>query len=168
MKKLYIPFLFCLSTVGISQEVPLYETITDNVPKIGITTEVYLGDRMLEQRTGDYRECIIPKQSYSKNYATNVWRINASQPLCKDSPDNEFYAANYHIIEACDDERKKQEMIEKIASGKLNKFISDNTLINQVWIMDPKKKVSDILKENSTNNKMEIKEFVRIKVGEGV
>ena len=32
----------------------------------------------------------------------------------------------------------------------------------------PKKKVSDILKENSTNNKMEIKEFVRIKVGEGV
>ena len=59
---------------------------------------------------------------------------------------------------------KPPEMIEKIAKGKINKFISDNTLINQVWIMDPKKKVSDILKDNS------IKEldFIRYKVGEGV
>ena len=39
-------------------------------------------------------------------------------------------------------------MAEKISKGKINKFISDNTLLNQIWIMDPKKKVSDILKEN--------------------
>ena len=39
-------------------------------------------------------------------------------------------------------------MIDKISKGKINKFISDNTLLNQVWIMDPKSKVSDILKEN--------------------
>ena len=55
--------LACLAPYGIAQEVPLYESITDNVPKIGVTTEVYLGDRMLEQRTGDYRECIIPKRT---------------------------------------------------------------------------------------------------------
>ena len=104
--------LACLSPYGVAQEVPLYETITDNVPKIGITTEVYLGDRMLEQRTGEYRECIIPKQSYSKQYATNNWRIKGLQPLCKDSAITEFYATtNYFIVEACEDERKKQEMI---------------------------------------------------------
>ena len=99
-----------LTPYGVAQETPLYETITDNVPKIGITTEAYLGDRMLEQRTGDYRECIIPKQSYSKNYATHVWRIKASQPLCKDSADNEFYAANYHIIEACEDDNYEYQV----------------------------------------------------------
>jgi|TARA_B100000780_G_scaffold211329_2_gene151207 elongation factor Ts len=59
---------------------------------------------------------------------------------------------------------KPPEMIEKIAKGKINKFISDNTLINQVWIMDPKKKVSDILKDSS----IEILDFIRYKVGEGV
>jgi elongation factor Ts len=59
---------------------------------------------------------------------------------------------------------KPPEMIEKIAKGKLNKFISDNTLVNQVWIMDPKKKVSDILKENE----IKIIDFIRYKVGEGV
>ena len=59
---------------------------------------------------------------------------------------------------------KKEEIIEKIAKGKINKFISDNTLVNQVWIMDSKKKVSDILKENN----IKIIDFVRYKVGEGV
>jgi len=59
---------------------------------------------------------------------------------------------------------KPSEIIEKIAKGKINKFISDNTLINQVWIMDPKKKVSDILKDND----IKIVDFIRYKVGEGV
>ena len=35
---------------------------------------------------------------------------------------------------------KDEKMVEKISKGKLNKFISDNTLLNQIWIMDPKKK----------------------------
>ena len=55
-------------------------------------------------------------------------------------------------------------MIEKISTGKLNKFISENTLINQVWIMDPKKKVSDILKDHE----IKIIDFIRYKVGEGI
>jgi elongation factor Ts len=59
---------------------------------------------------------------------------------------------------------KPPEIIEKIAKGKINKFISDNTLINQVWIMDPKKKVSDILKDSD----IKIIDFIRYKVGEGV
>ena len=51
---------------------------------------------------------------------------------------------------------------------KINKFISDNTLLNQLWIMDPKKKVSDIIKENKKNNDIKIIDFTRFKVGEGV
>ena len=35
---------------------------------------------------------------------------------------------------------KQPEMVEKITKGKINKFISDNTLVNQIWIMDSKKK----------------------------
>jgi elongation factor Ts len=59
---------------------------------------------------------------------------------------------------------KQPEIIEKIAKGKINKFISDNTLVNQAWIIDPKKKVSDILKEND----IKIIDFIRYKVGEGI
>ena len=42
------------------------------------------------------------------------------------------------------------------------------TPLNQIWIMDPKKKVSDILKENSSDKEIKIKDFIRYKVGEGV
>ena len=59
-------------------------------------------------------------------------------------------------------------MAEKISKGKINKFISDNTLLNQIWIMDPKKKVSDILKESKNNSEIKIVDFIRFKVGEGV
>ena len=59
---------------------------------------------------------------------------------------------------------KPPEMIEKITTGKIKKFISDNTLVNQVWIMDSEKKVSDILKDND----IKIVDFIRYKVGEGV
>jgi elongation factor Ts len=57
---------------------------------------------------------------------------------------------------------KKPEMVEKISQGKLNKFISENTLLNQAWIIDPKIKVSDILKD------IKVIDFIRYKVGEGV
>jgi elongation factor Ts len=59
---------------------------------------------------------------------------------------------------------KQPEIAEKISKGKINKFISENTLVNQIWIMDSKKKVSDILKEND----IKIVDFIRYKVGEGV
>ena len=61
-----------------------------------------------------------------------------------------------------------KEMAEKISKGKISKFINDNTLLNQIWIMDPKKKVSDILKENKIDKEVKVLDFIRYKVGEGV
>ena len=63
---------------------------------------------------------------------------------------------------------KKGDIAEKISKGKINKFISENTLLNQIWIMDPKKKVSDILKENSMEKQINVINFVKYKVGEGI
>ena len=63
---------------------------------------------------------------------------------------------------------KDNKIVEKIAFGKLNKFITENTLLNQEWIMDPKKKVKDIIKEIAGNDKIEVREFIRFKVGEGL
>ena len=34
---------------------------------------------------------------------------------------------------------KSKEIAEKISNGKISKFLNDNSLLNQVWIMDPKK-----------------------------
>ncbi len=97
--------------------------------------------------------------------------VAASSPLAMDKNDikKEIVDKELEIIKAeLINSGKKGEMIDKISSGKLNKFISDNTLLNQVWIMDPKKKVKDILKEHSKEEEVKIIDFVRYKVGEGV
>tara|TARA_B100002003_G_scaffold45646_1_gene41024 strand:- start:461 stop:1342 length:882 start_codon:yes stop_codon:yes gene_type:complete len=61
---------------------------------------------------------------------------------------------------------KDANIIEKISKGRLEKFKQENTLINQIWIMDPKKKVKDIMAELGYKNSIIIKDFVRYKVGE--
>ena len=72
------------------------------------------------------------------------------------------------ITEELKNSGKDNKIIDKISTGKLNKFIADNTLLNQEWIMDPKKKVKDVLKEVAGKDKIEVKKFIRFKVGEGI
>ena len=97
--------------------------------------------------------------------------IAASSPLAidKEGIKKEIIDKELEIIKAeLINSGKKGDMAEKISKGKINKFISDNTLLNQIWIMDPKKKVSDILKESKNNSEIKIVDFIRFKVGEGV
>ena len=42
---------------------------------------------------------------------------------------------------------KKDDIVDKIAAGKIKKFISENTLLNQSWIMDTKITVNQFLKQ---------------------
>ena len=98
-------------------------------------------------------------------------QVAASSPLAidKESLDQNILKKEKEIIiEELKNSGKDTKIVEKIAIGKLNKFIADNTLLNQEWIMDSKKKVKDVLKEVAGNDKIEIKKFVRFKVGEGM
>ena len=97
--------------------------------------------------------------------------IAASNPLAidKDGIKKEIIDKELEIILAeITNSGKPKEMADKISKGKIVKFINDNTLLNQVWIMDPKKKVSDILKENKVDKDIKILDFIRYKVGEGI
>ena len=97
--------------------------------------------------------------------------IAALNPLAidKDGIDNAIVDKELEIIKAeITNSGKPVEMAEKISKGKISKFLNDNSLLNQLWIMDPKKKVSEILKENSGEKQVKILDFVRYKVGEGV
>ena len=60
---------------------------------------------------------------------------------------------------------KSDDIIKKISLGKINKFKEESSLLNQQWVMEPKKKVKDILKELNIE-KLNILEFSRIKIGE--
>ena len=97
--------------------------------------------------------------------------IAASNPLAiqKEDIDKKIVEKELEIIKAeISNSGKPDEMIEKISKGKITKFLNDNSLLNQIWIMDPKKKVIDILKESSKDKDVIVVDFIKYKVGEGV
>ena len=98
-------------------------------------------------------------------------QIAASSPLAidKENLDQNVLKKEKEIItEELKNSGKDNKIVDKIASGKLNKFIADNTLLNQEWILEPKKRVRDILKEVAGKDKIEVKRFIRFRVGEGI
>ena len=60
---------------------------------------------------------------------------------------------------------KPEDIVKKISLGKIKKFKEDNSLLNQQWVMEPKKKVKDIIKELNIG-RLKINDFLRIKIGE--
>ena len=95
--------------------------------------------------------------------------IAASSPLAIEVSqlDKKMLEKENEIIgEELKNSGKSDNIIEKISRGKLEKFKQENTLINQIWIMDPKKKVKDVIAELGKENSVTIKDFVRYKVGE--
>ena len=98
-------------------------------------------------------------------------QVAASSPLAIDENDldeNILKKEKEIISEELKNTGKNTNIVDKIATGKLNKFIAENTLLNQEWIMEPKKKVRDIIKEVAGKEKIIIKKFIRFKVGEGL
>ena len=97
--------------------------------------------------------------------------IAASNPIAieKNEIKKEIIEKELEIIKAeIVNSGKPSDMADKISKGKIAKFVNDNTLLNQIWIMDPKKKESDILKEHKVDTEIKILSFIRYKVGEGI
>jgi elongation factor Ts len=111
--------------------------------------------------------------SQSEILAKNIcMHIAALSPMSLDSNslDKTFIKKEKKIIEDQIEKNKKPEILEKIISGKLNKIISDNVLLDQKFVVDPDLSVNDHIKDfnKKNNDNFQIKEFLRFKVGEGV
>jgi len=63
-------------------------------------------------------------------------------------------------------EGKPEAILEKILPGKIKRFLQDNTLENQKFVMDDKVTVGEYLKKNADG--AELTEYVRFELGEGV
>ena len=94
--------------------------------------------------------------------------IAASNPLVIDSNSINKEILNKEeklISEELKNTGKPDEIIKKIGIGKINKFKEENSLLTQFWVMDPKKKVKDIINQLKISD-LKIKNFYRIKIGE--
>ena len=94
--------------------------------------------------------------------------IAASNPLALSSDliDKDLLQKEQDLVtEELKSSGKPEEIAQKISLGKMNKFKEENALLTQAWVMEPKKKVQDIIKELNIPD-LKVNGFFRIKIGE--
>ena len=130
-----------------------HSIIKDNVSKLGVIVS-------LETDKNNDEVKLFGKQLSMHIAASNPIALN-SDNIQNDILDKEIKL----IAEELKNSGKTEEIAKKISVGKLNKFKEENSLMTQYWVMDPKKKVKDIISEINIPN-LKINEFARIKIGE--
>jgi elongation factor Ts len=131
----------------------LHTVVKDNLSKLAVAVSL---------ETKDSSDTV-------KNFGKQLsMHIAASNPLAldQDSIDQSIIDKEQELVtEELKNSGKPEEIAKKISLGKMNKFKEENALLTQAWVMEPKKKVQDVLKELSISD-LKIKEFVRFKIGE--
>ena len=131
----------------------LHTVVKDNLAKLAVAVSL---------ETKDSSDTV-------KNFGKQLsMHIAASNPLALDqsSIDKSIIDKEQELVtEELKNSGKPEEIAKKISLGKMNKFKEENALLTQAWVMEPKKKVQDIIKELAISD-LKIKEFVRFKIGE--
>jgi len=131
----------------------LHTVVKDNLAKLAVAVSL---------ETKENSEVV-------KNFGKQLsMHIAATNPIALDqkSIDQSIIDKEQELItEELKNSGKPEEIAKKISLGKMNKFKEENALLTQAWVMEPKKKVQDILKELAITD-LKIKEFVRFKIGE--
>ncbi len=127
--------------------------------KIGVMVEVDCETDFVA-KTDDFVE-------FAKNLAMHIAATNPVAIVPEDVPE-EILNREKEIYKAQALEMGKPEkMIDKIVDGKLNKFFKDSCLLNQPYVKDPDKTITDYLNEviAKTGEKITVKRFARFQVG---
>ena len=131
----------------------LHTIVKDNLAKLAVVVSL---------ETKDNSDSV-------KNFGKQLsMHIAASNPLALDSSliDKSIIDKEQELVaEELKNSGKPEDIAKKISLGKMNKFKEENALLTQAWVMEPKKKVQDVLKELAIKD-LKIKEFSRIKIGE--
>ena len=131
----------------------LHTVVKDNLAKLAVVVSI---------ETKEDSETV---KTFGKQLSMH---IAASNPLALESSliDKSIIDKEQELVtEELKNSGKPEDIAKKISLGKMNKFKEENSLLTQAWVMEPKKKVQDILNELSIND-LKIKEFSRIKIGE--
>ncbi|WP_118193799.1 translation elongation factor Ts [Albibacterium indicum] len=155
---------------------PISELIVEQTGKIGeridvSNYEVIEAEKVVPYIHGNYRIGVLVGLSQEAEGAEEAGRdvamqIAAMNPsaIDKDGVDEEVIQRELEIAkEQIRAEGKPEAMLDKIAQGKLNKFFKENTLLNQEFVKDPSKSVTQFL--GSVSKDLTVTAFKRVQLG---
>ena len=130
-----------------------HSVIKDNVSKLGVIVSL------------EVSEVNDKVKSFGKQLSMHIAALNPIALNLNEISQQIIDKEQELISEELKNSGKTDEIAKKISLGKINKFKEENSLMTQNWVMEPKKKVKDILNELNIKD-LKIKEFLRFKIGE--
>jgi elongation factor Ts len=140
--------------------------------KIGVSKyETVTGEKVIAYIHGNYRLGVLVALSADAAGAEEAGRdvamqIAAMNPVAIDKDGVDARTIERELEIAKDQiraEGKPEEMVEKIAAGKLNKFYKDSTLLNQEFVKDSSKTIAQFL--NGVDKGLTVTAFKRVQLG---
>lgn len=127
--------------------------------KIGVMVEVNCETDFVA-KTDDFL-------AFARNLAMHIAATSPVGITVEDVPDAVLTREKEIYRDQALEMGKPEKMIDKIVAGKLNKFFKESCLMNQQYVKDPDKTITDYLNEivAKTGEKVEIKRFARFQVG---
>ena len=100
----------------------------------------------------------------ARDIAMHVAAVNPQVVRPEDMPED-VVTQEKNIIKAQPDmEGKPEAIVEKMMIGRINKFLKENSLLEQAFVKDPEITIGNLAK----NAGAEVVSFVRYEVGEGI
>ena len=102
-----------------------------------------------------------------KNICMHIAATNPKSVSKEDFDPNLLNDEKKIIMKQLKETGKPDNIVEKMMDGKINKFVSESTLLGQKFVMDPSLTVSDYLDDISKekNIKVEVRRFIRFELG---
>jgi len=100
----------------------------------------------------------------AKDIAMHVAAVNPQVVKPEDMPEEVVAKEKEIFVAQARESGKPEEIIEKMISGRINKFLSESSLVNQPFVKDPEIKVGKLVKDAGGD----VQSFVRFEVGEGI
>ena len=150
------------------------EARTELISKIGENIgvrriESISSDGVLEHYTHGARiGAIVAMEGGDEALARDIaMHVAASNPMCVDEsgvPAETLESERRILTEQAVDSGKPAEIVEKMVTGRINKFLKEITLLGQPFVKDPDTSVAKLLDAAGA----EVTSFVRFEVGEGI
>jgi len=100
----------------------------------------------------------------ARDVAMHVTAVNPRVARPEDMPEEELQREKEIIMAQPDMEGKPDEIKEKMAGGRIKKFLAENSLVEQPFVKNPDQTVGQMVKEAGA----EVVSFIRVEVGEGI
>lgn len=129
-----------------------------------VETEGVVGAYVHSGRIGVLVDMAGDDECLAKDIAMHIAASNPMVINPEDVPADVVEKEKEIFIAQAQESGKPMEIIEKMITGRLRKFLEEVSLLGQPFVKDPSQKVGDLLKASGAT----IKTFVRFEVGEGI